>query len=317
MSAELSIIIPCYNGATSITKLQSSLDRLQPQPNIIFVDDGSTDNSKQVIQEFFPNAQYLYQNNAGVAAARNTGAKKAHTEYLLFLDCDDTLNPKTLWKRIAFAQENNLDVLTSSWRMEIRSHDQVTLENIRYMDHVTDPVEALLKGSWWGPPHAYIIKRSAYWEIDGADETLINAQDFDVWIRLAIAYRKWGFCKDLCGHYVRDINQSSLARGPRKQYWADTHKVVNKAIQSLKTEGALTAERQTAAAYRLHSAAKNIYSIDVHWYKQVIAQVKELAPAFTPEGTRLYQITAQMLGLEKADKIAHLKRAFKKLFKVK
>lgn len=87
----VSVIIPCYNHAHFLsTAIKSVLNQTYPHIEIIVVDDGSTDNTKQV-SESFSNVTYIFQANAGLSASRNKGIKESHGDYLLFLDADDWL----------------------------------------------------------------------------------------------------------------------------------------------------------------------------------------------------------------------------------
>ncbi|GEM_PF-461531 len=303
----LSIIIPIYNGEDHLPKLKETFSALDPLPEIVFVDDGSTDNSKTEIQKHFPQAHYIFQNNSGVATARNTGAKTATQDYLLFLDCDDLLNTEELWGRVALAEKEMLDVLTSSWRMEVHQNGEIKLEDIRAMKTPDNLYNALMAGNWWGPLHAYIVKRTAYWGIGGADENLVNAQDFDVWIRLAIANNKWGSSPRLAGHYFRNLDQTSLARGSRKQYWTDTETVINKAFQLLESTRTCTPDQRLITAQRLHDVARNIYSIDRIWYQDTLKRIYEICPNFKAKGSFSYRSLTRILGVERSEHIAQLK----------
>ena len=94
-----SIIIPSYNRANIISRaIQGVLDQTFKDFEIVIVDDGSKDHTKEILQEYSDNfkIKYLYQDNAGVCAARNTGAKLAVGEFLIFLDSDDTVEKSWL-----------------------------------------------------------------------------------------------------------------------------------------------------------------------------------------------------------------------------
>ena len=84
----ISVIIPAYNAAPH---LKGALKSLQNQTfqdfEVIVVDDGSTDNSKEIIKRF-ANVKYCYQTNQGESAARNKGMSLAKGEYFAFLDAD-------------------------------------------------------------------------------------------------------------------------------------------------------------------------------------------------------------------------------------
>lgn len=92
-----SVVIPCYNradlvGATIESVLSQSFDAFE----VICVNDGSPDNTLDVLRGFEPRVKVIDQANTGVAGARNTGARAAKGQYLIFLDCDDLLFPWTL-----------------------------------------------------------------------------------------------------------------------------------------------------------------------------------------------------------------------------
>lgn len=99
MTPYFSVIIPSHNRANIVNRaIQAVLGQTFQDFEIIFVDDGSTDNTKSTFQQYSSNLKikYFYQNNAGVCAARNTGAKQAAGEFLIFLDSDDTVEKSWL-----------------------------------------------------------------------------------------------------------------------------------------------------------------------------------------------------------------------------
>ena len=103
---KISVIIPAYNAELWINKtIQSVLDQTFNDFEIIVVDDGSTDNTSQVVHQFSdPRVQYIYQNNQKAAGARNTGISKARGEYIAFLDADDLFKPSKLIKQFSLLE---------------------------------------------------------------------------------------------------------------------------------------------------------------------------------------------------------------------
>jgi glycosyltransferase involved in cell wall biosynthesis len=88
--SHVSVIIPAYNSARFLPEaIESVLKQTYPVLEIIVVDDGSIDNTKEVCQNY-PTVKYIYQKNQGVSAARNTGIYAATGDYLILLDADDT-----------------------------------------------------------------------------------------------------------------------------------------------------------------------------------------------------------------------------------
>lgn len=90
----ISIIIPTFNCAKYLQEaLQSILNQSDTDYEVILVDDGSIDNTREVIRPYLSNIQYIYQENRGPASARNNGIKAARGEYIAFLDGDDRWYP--------------------------------------------------------------------------------------------------------------------------------------------------------------------------------------------------------------------------------
>lgn len=98
----ISVIIPIYNGAKFINEALESVARqtCEEEYEIIVIDDGSTDNSRELIENFVHPVNYFYQNNAGSGAARNRGVEISKGDFIAFLDADDCWTPTKLEKQM-------------------------------------------------------------------------------------------------------------------------------------------------------------------------------------------------------------------------
>lgn len=113
----ISVIIPLYNAEETIT---TALDSIKKQTwngefEIIIVNDGSTDNSRQVVENFTKvnsgiNTQLINQENGGVSNARNTGLRAATGDYIALLDADDEWFPQKIERQISILESKNLEV---------------------------------------------------------------------------------------------------------------------------------------------------------------------------------------------------------------
>src|SRR4029450_2117030 len=102
---KISVIIPNYNRASTVTETIENMLRQSHQPDeVIVVDDGSTDKSREVIREFGQRGRLVGQSNQGPAAARNAGLEVASGEFVQFMDSDDVASLNKL--------ELQLDALT-------------------------------------------------------------------------------------------------------------------------------------------------------------------------------------------------------------
>lgn len=112
-----SVIIPVYNGAQTVGRaIESVLAQTYPAYEIIVVDDGSIDATAKAVALFGSRVRYIYQPNAGVAAARNAGVQHATGEWLAFLDADDWYYPDRLrWHAEWIQEDADLDFLTGDY----------------------------------------------------------------------------------------------------------------------------------------------------------------------------------------------------------
>ena len=108
----LSAIVPLYNCGPVISRCLDSID--YENTEILVIDDGSTDNSAQVVREYakmHPNVRLIQKSNGGVSSARNVGIASAKGEYLVFVDADDYLAQGGLARIMQIAVDSNADVV--------------------------------------------------------------------------------------------------------------------------------------------------------------------------------------------------------------
>ena len=115
MTNILSIIIPIYNVAEYLTQcLDSAYSQVRDNYEVILVDDGSTDNSGDICDEYklkYPQTIVIHKENGGLSDARNAGIKVATGEYIYFIDSDDWLAPNAISTLIDYAIENKCEVV--------------------------------------------------------------------------------------------------------------------------------------------------------------------------------------------------------------
>lgn len=125
---KVSVIIPDYNGEKYIAEaIESALGQTYRNFEIIVVNDGSADNSYEKIKPYLPSVKYIFQENQGVAAARNTGIKHSSGELIAFLDQDDLWLPEKLELQVDYLLRNPDVGLVHS--------------NMSYIDEQGEPIE--------------------------------------------------------------------------------------------------------------------------------------------------------------------------------
>jgi glycosyltransferase involved in cell wall biosynthesis len=101
----VSVVIPAYNYAQYVAEtIDSVIAQTYPAIDIIVIDDGSTDDTAAVVAAYSDKVRYIYQHNAGLSAARNTGTNHARGQYIVYLDADDKLQPTFIAETYAALQ---------------------------------------------------------------------------------------------------------------------------------------------------------------------------------------------------------------------
>lgn len=129
---DISFIIPSYNSGKTIKKAINSIlkqDNNSLEYEIIVVDDGSTDNTEEIIENLNENIKFIKKENGGVSSARNRGIKEATGEYIVFVDSDDYIS-KTLLKDIEKYVEKDIDLIKWSPTLVDKKGNNIKQPNI-------------------------------------------------------------------------------------------------------------------------------------------------------------------------------------------
>lgn len=190
MSKLVSIIIPCYNASRWIAEaIDSCLWQTYSNIEIIIIDDGSTDNSLEIIQSYAQkNNNIIWRRipHTGGNHARNVGLSICKGDYIQFLDADDYILPEKIQRQVDFLEFTGTDVVYGDWRHQYHySNGSHTLGDIKITGQQTDILESLL-GAWWVAVAALLYTRKAIERSDGWDETLNTAQDRDFFISVVM-----------------------------------------------------------------------------------------------------------------------------------
>ena len=230
----ISVIIPCYRAARTLPEtLASVLSQDYPRVEIIAVDDGSPDDTSDVLAGYGDRITVLHiDNSGGPARPRNIGIERARGEFVALLDSDDVMLPGKLSAQAAvFAALPEVDLVFTDFRQI--DGDGVTLQerfladyrNFRHPMRPTNlPDVSLLPGSDIYPEliranfvgtSSVMVRRDLLREADGFDETLRNADDIDMWLKLARSGAVFAFLDRPC-HTYRRVGNGISAGGWRR-----------------------------------------------------------------------------------------------------
>ncbi|HKS09530.1 MAG TPA: glycosyltransferase family A protein [Pyrinomonadaceae bacterium] len=184
----ISVVIPAYQIAPYVAEtLDSVFAQTLKDFEVIIVNDGSPDTGEleRALEPYRERITYIRQENAGAGAARNRGVREARGEFVAFLDGDDLWNSDYLEKQLKFVREGNYDLVYADALL----FGDSPIAGKTYMQ--TAPSEgpvtfiSLLRNDCNVITSGVVARRAAVIEAGLFDETLRNAQDFEMWTRMA------------------------------------------------------------------------------------------------------------------------------------
>lgn len=168
----ISIVLPCYNCQGHIVRaIDSVANQSYPSWELLIVDDGSTDNSLDIIEKWSAQdarVRVFHQQNGGVSKARNTGLARARGQFLCFLDADDWLPPTSLESRLKKFKESDTIDFVDGW-VQVYSEDESRLERTWKPGYRGNPHQLLLRLSskvFFGPSWMIRLKPGGEYRFD-------------------------------------------------------------------------------------------------------------------------------------------------------
>ena len=202
-----SVVIPLYNKEKSIgNTIQSVLNQTFQDFEIVVINDGSTDNSPQVVEKINDSRiRFISKPNGGVSSARNRGIKEAKFDWIAFLDGDD------LWDIVYLEEMNRFivdfpDADVYGCAFDDNFNGSVTLRNfflpIDYKGYISNYFKHAHKSLLFCSTST-IVSKSALLNVGSFDERIDMGEDIDLWIRLAYNHNI-AFYNKILAHYNQD-----------------------------------------------------------------------------------------------------------------
>ncbi len=237
----ISVVIPSFNRAHTLRRaLSSVLTQSSAADEIIVVDDGSEDDSAELVRQHFPRVRLIRQSNKGVSAARNAGISAAKHEWIALLDSDDEwLEDKLQTIRQRYSDHPD-QVLFHSDEIWIRNGQRVNPmhKHAKHGGWIFDRCLPLCVIS----PSAAVIRRDIIEQLGGFDETLPACEDYDLWLRLCQRYPVCYIDQPLIRKYGGHDDQLS------RQYWGmDRFRIRSMHLLLQRNQLSQTQQQQTIA----------------------------------------------------------------------
>ena len=214
----VSAVVPAYNAVKHIGRaIDSILKQSRPADEIIVVDDGSTDGTGEIVKGYGDKVRYIYQENAGVSVARNTGIEAASGDWIAFLDCDDEWDGDKLKLQTEhLARNEELKWTYSNFYLDRpdstdleEAHRSTALNKLLFgREYFADYLKAYVAhGFAW--TCTLMIRRDVFKQTGMFEPGMKRAQDNDLWFRIAYQYPKVGYLTEPLAIYHTDTPGSS------------------------------------------------------------------------------------------------------------
>ncbi len=222
---DISVIVPVYNGEKYIERaLDSIFYQTRLPKEVILIDDGSEDRTVEVIKKYkethFAMREKIFlfvQKNCGAGAARNYGIQQSTGTWIMFLDSDDLWEKNKIEKVIHAIIENpQADVIAHNEyeALENNIKKRKAIRRNKNYQETEDLFLQLYKGNLFSTS-CMTIKRDVLEKAGAFDETLLSAQDYDLWIRIG-KYGKLVYMDDFLATYV--IRKGNITGNTYRRY---------------------------------------------------------------------------------------------------
>ena len=229
---KVSVIIPCYNRERYIQEtVNSVLNQTYPNIEIICVDDGCTDGTREILNSYEDKIRVLEHHgrvNKGQSAAINLGIQNSASDYVAVLDSDDLFAPEKIEKQVKYLEEHP-DIgyiYANGYAIDENGNNLFKIFPDGYIAP-GDPETVLLECPL-GTPSGYLVRRMVYENAGYFDESLRSSQDHDMAIRLA-EIAEIGYLNDILW-YKRE-HSDSLSNLQAERRWRTGFLILKKACR--------------------------------------------------------------------------------------
>lgn len=307
MDSIISIIIPAFNCENFIeATVKSVLSQSYPTDliEIIIINDGSTDNTTQVLNQWQDNPQFniITTENRGVSAARELGRQIASGQYIKYLDSDDLLNPTALEVQVEMLKKNQVDIVYGNWQKFRENKGETKLLESVYPKHGINP-EVSAFTSFWCPPAALLFTREIVNRIGPWNEKYPVIQDaryLQDAARLGAIFIK---TEELVAYY-RQHDSNSVSTRSRKKFMLDVFE--NAKEHYFFWKNTLDEGKIDALCEVFNSCVIYFIEHEPSICSECIELMNSISPhhRYIPKKRGLRRFLSQLLGYQRTEKIA-------------
>lgn len=186
VAPQVSVVIPTYNSSKYLSQaIDSVLAQTFSDLEVLVIDDGSTDDTEQLVGRYSSPIKYIRQPNSGVSIARHRGIAESVGRYVAFLDADDIWLPHKLERQLGELKNNpGFRACYSTFRVVDANLRPLEINRVERQGSTLE--DLLTAGNVVGTPSTVLCERALLLSIAGFDPDLSYGADWDLWIRLAV-----------------------------------------------------------------------------------------------------------------------------------
>jgi glycosyltransferase involved in cell wall biosynthesis len=249
-------VIATYNYGRFVTEaIDSVLAQTYPEVEIVVVDDGSTDDTQERLAAYAGRIRSIYQANQSVAAARNTGIQAARGRLIAFLDADDLWHPQKLELQVRYLARHPEVGLVAVDRLGEGMTQWPVLDGDRPRPRPISLEELIIQPYF--APSGVLVRKECFTRVGSFDTSLRNAEDYDMWIRIAASYPIVKLEVPLWWYRVHGANKSYV---PARQEAAGLRVLAKTFAKSGPLSKRFLLKRK-AYSYAAYAAAQNFSTI--------------------------------------------------------
>jgi glycosyltransferase involved in cell wall biosynthesis len=300
LSNLVSIIVPCFNAERFLAEtLDSALRQTYPQTEVIVIDDGSTDKSREIIRSYAQCLRAEFGPNKGASAARNLGTVLARGEFIQYLDADDLLPCDAISQRVELLKTTGADVAYSDWeRLIERETGQFVIDEkiVRRIEDVHPKAQIALITKFWAPPAALTFRRTIVDKIGGWKEWLPIIQDARFLQDAGFAGGKFVYTPGIGAQYRVHRGVSLSRRG--SAFVEDVFKNACDLQSMFEARGSLNADERRALASIYNYVSRQLFFNDPAAFQECVSRLYEVEQGFRLNWPKVASLTSTVFGFK-------------------
>lgn len=306
----VSVIIPVYNGAQTIVRtLDSVFAQEGVNLEIIVINDGSTDQTLEVLQTFKTQINLFSTLNQGVSHARAFGLTKATGSYIQYLDSDDLLAPQKIRMQMQALKNKNGDVAYGDWQKFVEVNKNIIFKD-KVSQEIDGDLETTIFAKFWAPPAALLYSKRICEKLSWSN-TLPIIQDARYLLDAARSDGHFVYTPGVMAYY-RTEQEYSLSQKSKLAFIKDIYQNSLEIHQCWLVSESYNQEKEKSIINSLRYTINEFRGLDRQCAKKAINALLTIAPGYIPEEKGLLRLMSKLFGYKQAEYLAYIKRKFLK-----